>query len=272
MSALERTGLPAGRIAVESGTLPMRVATWLEQAGYQLDDAEPAVVTARAVDSGDLDAFRRAAAVVDAAQEIVRTLAHADNGLSEVEICAACQVEINRLTGLRVSTFANVAAGHHSGEPPWESGAYRLKRGDLVLSDIAPWVDGVWGDSASTVVVGSPTNEQRKAFDSVRRALELGISLCRPGAVASEVDRAVRESLSEWDPWVYPHHTGHAIGASWSEEPRITPYCHAPLQEGTVLALEPAVYRPGWGGLRLEHMIVVTSSGSEVLTQFEHHL
>jgi Xaa-Pro aminopeptidase len=271
-AALARVGLAEGVIGIEPGTLPVRIATWLREDGYAPRDVEELVLGARAVDAGDLEAFRRAAAVVDAAQEIVRTLAHADGGLSEVEICAACQVEINRVCGLRVSTFANVAAGAHAGEPPWESGAYRLRTGDLVLSDIAPWVGGVWGDSASTVVVGEPTAEQQRAFDAVRRALELGMSLCRPGATASEVDRQVRDSLSEWGPAVYPHHTGHAIGASWSEEPRIAPYCHAALEEGMVLALEPSLYRPGWGGVRLEHMIVVTPQGGEALTRFEHRL
>ena len=87
----------------------------------------------------------------------------------------------------------------------------------------------------------------------MRRALHEGISLCRPGVVAKDVDREVRSLLAEHGP-TYPHHTGHGIGAAWSEEPRITPYNDLRIEEGMVLALEPAIYRPGWGGIRLEHV------------------
>ena len=61
-------------------------------------------------------------------------------------------------------------------------------------------------------------------------------------------------------------------GAAWSEEPRITPYCAERLEEGMVLALEPAIYQPGWGGIRLEHVFVVHATGNEILTKFEHTL
>jgi Xaa-Pro aminopeptidase len=70
----------------------------------------------------------------------------------------------------------------------------------------------------------------------------------------------------------YPHHTGHRIGPAWSEEPRITPYCEDRLEEGMVLALEPALYLPGWGGIRLEHVFIVGEGENEILTMFEHTL
>ena len=70
----------------------------------------------------------------------------------------------------------------------------------------------------------------------------------------------------------YPHHTGHGIGAAWSEEPRITPYNEMRIEEGMVLALEPAIYLPGWGGIRLEHVFAVGATDNEILTRFEHTL
>ena len=70
----------------------------------------------------------------------------------------------------------------------------------------------------------------------------------------------------------YGHHTGHRIGAAWSEEPRITPYCKERLEEGMVLALEPAIYLSGWGGIRLEHTFRIGAQGNEILTAFEHTL
>ena len=105
----------------------------------------------------------------------------------------------------------------------------------------------------------------------MRRALELAIALCRPGVPACDVDTAVRAELADLGP-TYPHHTGHAIGASWSEPPRITPYERIALEEGMVLAVEPAFYAAGFGGIRLEHAFVVRAGGNEILTRFEHTL
>ena len=81
----------------------------------------------------------------------------------------------------------------------------------------------------------------------------------------------MRAELADLGP-TYAHHTGHGIGASWSEPPRITPYERIRLEEGMVLAVEPAFYAPGFGGIRLEHVFVVRSRGNEVLTRFEHTL
>jgi Xaa-Pro aminopeptidase len=77
--------------------------------------------------------------------------------------------------------------------------------------------------------------------------------------------------LEEHGP-TYGHHTGHRIGRAWSEEPRITPYCEAQIEEGMVLAIEPAIYQPGWGGIRLEHTFLVGARDNEILTHFEHTL
>jgi Xaa-Pro dipeptidase len=140
-----------------------------------------------------------------------------------------------------------------------------------VLTDTSPWLDGAWSDTANAVYAGTPDPETLRRFDAVRRALYMGIELCRPGAVAKDVDRQVRELLAEHGP-TYPHHTGHGIGAAWSEEPRITPYNGHRIEEGMVLALEPAIYLPGWGGIRLEHVFVVGAGDNEILTLFEHTL
>jgi len=139
------------------------------------------------------------------------------------------------------------------------------------LTDTSPWIDGAWSDSANAVVVSEPTAEHRRVFDAVRGVLELAIDLCRPGVIARDVDRRVRESLAGFGP-SYRHHTGHGISAAWSEEPRITPYNERRIEEGMVLAVEPAVYRPGWCGIRLEHVFVVGASGNEILTEFQHTL
>ena len=118
-------------------------------------------------------------------------------------------------------------------------------------------------DSANAVVVGTPDAKTRRRYDAVRRALEEGIALCRPGIVAKELDRRIRELLAEHGP-TYHHHSGHAVGVDYSIPPRITPYEELPIEEGMVIALEPAIYEPGWGGIRLEHIFLVGAGGNEL--------
>ncbi len=177
-----------------------------------------------------------------------------------------------REAGRRVPAILTVSAGPEGTSTGGGVATARVvQSGDLVLTDTSPWIDGGWSDTANAVFVGAADGETQRRFDAVRRALQEGIALCRPGVVAKDVDRKVRDMLAEHGP-TYGHHTGHRIGAAWSEEPRITPYCEMRIEEGMVFALEPAIYQPGWGGIRLEHVFLVGANGNEILTQFEHTL
>ena len=179
---------------------------------------------------------------------------------------------VARDSGRRVPAILTVTAGAEATATGGGVATARVvEANDLVLTDTSPWIGGAWSDTANAVFVGTPDRETRRRFDAVRRALHEGIALCRPGAVAKDVDRKVRGLLAEHGP-TYPHHTGHGIGAAWSEEPRITPYNEMPIEEGMVLALEPAIYLPGWGGIRLEHVFAVGATDNEILTRFEHTL
>jgi Xaa-Pro dipeptidase len=179
---------------------------------------------------------------------------------------------MNREAGRRVPAILTVTAGAEATATGGGVATARVvEANDLVLTDTSPWIGGVWSDTANAVFVGTPDRETRRRFDAVHRALHAGIALCRPGAVAKDVDREVRALLADHGP-TYPHHTGHGIGAAWSEEPRITPYNEMRIEEGMVLALEPAIYLQGWGGIRLEHVFAVGATDNEILTRFEHTL
>ena len=267
--ALSRCGCSGGRLGVEPGWLPMRTADELRGLGFELCDVEADVVAARAVKLPvEIDALRAAAALADVAQRTIKE--RAEPGLSEAELAGIAQAAMNGHAGMRVPTFLNLTTGPASAAAPWEPTGRRILIGDIILTDVAPWCRGAWGDSANAVVMGTPDAEHRRVFDALRRALEAGIAACRPGVEAREVDRVVREQLEPFGG--YPHHTGHALGASWSEEPRLAPYNTRRIREGMVMAVEPSVYRAGWGGMRLEHMFVVRPGGNDLLTRFEHTL
>jgi Xaa-Pro aminopeptidase len=271
MAALDDAGLGERPIGVEARHLPHTVADWLRQAGrtpVACDDVVSA--TGKVTAESDLAAIRRASRLADVVQQAVKD--HAAPGMTESELAGLAGAAMFREAGRRVPAILTVTAGAEATAAGGSVATARtIEAGDLVLTDTSPWIDGGWSDTANAVLVGDPDRVTRKRFDAVRRALHTGIALCRPGVVAKDVDRQVREMLSEHGP-TYNHHTGHRIGAAWSEEPRITPYCDERLEEGMVLALEPALYLPGWGGIRLEHVFLIGAGGNEVLTRFEHTL
>jgi Xaa-Pro aminopeptidase len=263
------TGGP-GRIGVESSSLPVAVADVLRAEDAELIAIDELVVAARRVKLPiELDAIRRASHLSDLVQASVKQLAQP--GVSEAEVAAQAQALMASEAGRRVPAILTVTTGEATATGGWEATERRIEPGDLVLCDTSPWIDGHWSDSANSVCAGTPSVEQRRIFDRVRRALELAIELCRPGTLACDVDTAVRSELADLGP-TYAHHTGHGIGASWSEPPRITPYERIVLEDGMVLAVEPAFYAPGFGGIRLEHVFVVRAGGNEILTRFEHTL
>jgi Xaa-Pro aminopeptidase len=263
------TGGP-GPIGVEASSLPTAVADALRAAGGALVPVDDLVVAARRIKlAAELDAIRRASHLSDIVQSAVKELAQP--GMSEAEVAAQAQVALAREAGRRVPAILTVTTGEAAATGDWEATGRIIEPGDLVLCDTSPWIDGHWSDSANAVCAGVATGEQRRIFDRVRRALELAIELCTPGALACDVDAAVRAALADLGP-TYPHHTGHGIGASWSEPPRITPYERSRLEEGMVLAVEPAFYAAGFGGIRLEHVFAVRAGGNEILTRFEHTL
>lgn len=267
---LEAAGLRSGKIGIEASFLPAPIERMLRERGFEPCDIEAVAVEARIRKRpSEVERMRGAARLVDAGQQTMKDLATA--GMTELELASAMTAAMWRAAGRRVPAILWLTAGAASASVGSEPTNRVIASGDIVLNDVVCWADGVWPDSANAVVVGRPTARQRQVFDSVRRALELGIRLCRPGVVARDIDRRVRESLADLGP-TYPHHTGHGLGAAWSEEPRITPYNERRIEEDMILAVEPGVYLPGWGGIRLEHTFVVRAGGNEILTAFEHTL
>jgi Xaa-Pro aminopeptidase len=267
-AALDALELAPGPLGVEAGMLPLRTAELLRARGCEPVDVGDLVVDARAIKLPDeVDAIRAASRLADVAQRVVKEHAHA--GISEAELAGLAEAAMNHVAGRRVPSILTVTAGEATSTGGGEATGRVLADGDLVLADVSPWTQGHWSDIAVAAVAGTPSAEQLRVHDAVRTALELAIDLCRPGIEARELDRRVRASLADFGP-TYGHHTGHGIGASWSEEPRITPYNERRVEEGMAIALEPAVYRPGWGGIRLEHVVLVGPRDNELLTDFDH--
>ena len=104
---------------------------------------------------------------------------------------------------------------------------------------------------------------------TVAEALDLAISLARPDAIAKDIDQTVRQFIIDAGYPTYPHHTGHGIGVIGHEAPRIVPHSDEVLQAGMVIMLEPGIYFPHETGVRLEHAVLITDDGAEILTTYD---
>jgi Xaa-Pro aminopeptidase/Xaa-Pro dipeptidase len=148
-----------------------------------------------------------------------------------------------------------------------------LARGDLVLLDFGAAWDGYRADTTRMAVVGEPDARQREIHAVVLEAHDAAIAAVRPGeraAVVDEAARAVIRAAGLGDTFI--HRVGHGLGLEAHEAPSLEPGSDAVLEAGMVVTIEPGVYLPGWGGMRIEDDVVVEPGGARLLTSADRRL
>ena len=193
-------------------------------------------------------------------------------GVSEIEVAAHLENRMRELGSEKPSFDTIVASGARGSLPHGIATEKLLKSGEFVTMDFGAVYQGYHSDITRTVVVGEADEKHRKLYDIVLRSQMLGESEVKPGASGVAVDRAVRNFLRE-DGYGFGNGLGHSLGLEIHEQPTISPHstCDA-LMPGMLITVEPGVYLPGWGGLRIEDTVLVTEEGSEPLTKSPKHL
>ncbi|NMB55697.1 MAG: M24 family metallopeptidase, partial [Leptolinea sp.] len=149
----------------------------------------------------------------------------------------------------------------------------KLEQGDLVVVDWGASFQGYASDLTRTLILGSPTNEQKAIAGSVLRANTAGRAAGKPGLPAGDVDRAARAEIDRDGFGKYfTHRTGHGLGMEAHEPPYIFTENLQILEPGMVYTVEPGIYLPGKGGVRIEDDVVVTADGSESLSDLPREL
>ena len=258
-------------MAIEPQTLPATVADELRRRGVELVDGTGEFARARMIKTGDeLTRLRESGRLAALAQRTA--VQAAEPGMSELELFSRIRLAVESEAGERVAFAGDLLSGieRTSGIAGWAT-TRRIEAGDPVLADLAPRVDGYWSDSCNTFVVGRASAGMGRLHTLALSALRAGIDAAAPGVPVAVVDRAVRSVIADGG-YSYGHHTGHSIGTSVHEFPRIIPGEPTQLEEGMVILLEPGVYDPAIGGVRLEWMFEVGRDGLICLTDFEHRL
>ena len=244
--------LDGARVAIDASAFPVALLS-----GVEWVDVEAELTLARAVkDPDEVATIRRAIAVCDVGQATAR--AEARPGMTELDLWATTRAAMESFAGERLPVLADLVSGPRTAEVGGPPGTRTLDDGDLVLCDLVPRVGGYWGDSCATFALGEPSAAIREAHARARETLNAVLSEIRPGAVAGDLDALARTRLE------FPHHTGHGLGTSFHEEPRIVPDAPVRLEPGMVIAIEPGIYEEV--GVRVEQIVLVTDDGCEVLS------
>lgn len=160
-----------------------------------------------------------------------------------------------------------IASGRRSALPHGRAHTKPIERGDFILVDFGCRFQGYHSDETCTAVLGEPTLEQKRIHHVVKEAHDRAIEAVRPGIPLCEIDRVARECIQRAGYGDYfGHALGHGVGLAVHEEPVVNGENQHVIEEGMVFTIEPGIYLPELGGVRLEDMILVTPQGAELLT------
>ncbi|MBE3577094.1 MAG: aminopeptidase P family protein [Limnochordales bacterium] len=233
--------------------------SWVDQNGL--------VEGLRAVkDEEELKFIAEAAAIAD--QAFTHILQYVREGVTEREIALELEWYLKRHSeGPAFTTI--VASGPRGALPHAQPTDKELRRGELVVLDWGAVVNGYHSDMTRTVAVGAADARSREIYEIVLRAQLAGLEAVRPGRCGREVDAVAREVIAAAGYGEYfGHGLGHGVGLAIHEDPpRLSPRGESLLAANMVVTVEPGIYLPGFGGVRIEDLVVVTDEGARRLSQ-----
>ncbi|ORT98952.1 Aminopeptidase YpdF (MP-, MA-, MS-, AP-, NP- specific) [Anaerovibrio sp. JC8] len=223
-------------------------------------------------DEEELQCIRKAVAISDRAFEDIITFIKP--GISENEVAARLESVMRTLGSQRPAFTTIVASGKRGSLPHGTATEKLINAGEFVTMDYGAVYKGYHSDITRTICVGHADDRQRDVYDAVLQAQLLGLSRVGPGASGKSVDGEVRKYLHERGYGKYfGHGLGHSLGLEIHEAPTLSPRstCEA-LQPNMLITVEPGVYIPDWGGVRIEDTVLVTDTSREALTSVSKDL
>jgi Xaa-Pro aminopeptidase len=263
-----------GRIGLEAHGV-----SWAQQRSYadwfadaELVPTEHLVEELRAVkEPGEVARIHAACAIADAALADVVPRLH--EGISERAFALALELAM-RERGASGTSFDTIVASGPNGSKPHARPTNRtIEPNELVVIDFGCIVDGYCSDMTRTVSAGQPTADAQRVWDVVAASQRAGRDAVRAGVACRDVDAASRAVIDDagWGA-AFAHGTGHGVGLEIHEAPRVAATADGTLVPGNVVTVEPGVYLPGIGGVRIEDTVVVTDAGADALTAFPKQL
>ena len=219
----------------------------------------------------ELEVIQKACEIAD--QAMIVAIDEIQEGKREREIAAKMEYAM-KMNGAEKPAFDTIiASGWRSALPHGIASEKRIERGELVVIDEGALYNHYHSDTTRTIVVGSPNEKQKDIYQAVLEAQMKGVEIARPGMTAKELDTVVRNIITEYGYGDYfIHSTGHGVGLEIHEWPRVSQFDETVLKPGMVITIEPGVYIPKFGGVRIEDTVVITENGAKRLTRTERDL
>ncbi len=272
----EELGLDGKRIGVEYLSMRMLEMRRIEQSapGCQLLATEPWLPQLRMrKDEIEVAHMRRAIEIAERAMQRLLDDGAIRPGRTELEVAADLQIAMLREGGQGEAFSPIVVGGPNSASPHASPSDRPLVEGDLVIIDWGTIYQGYRSDITRTFVLGTPTPEMERIHDAVLAANQAGRLAARAGTPAQEVDRIARRAitLAGYGEF-FLHRTGHGLGLETHEPPYLVEGNLDILEPGMTFTVEPGIYLPGVGGVRIEDDVMATEAGAHTLTSLPREL
>lgn len=260
-------------VGVEKEHLSLQAAEILRArtSARALIDVSPELRRLRRIkNQAELEKVARAASITDAVGEEI--IGRIRPGQTELEVAIMIGAAIGALGGT-LSFESLVQSGPNSALPHMRPTGRKLSPGDFVLLDFGAAFDGYKADTTRMAVVGEPSEKHTEIHSLVLEAHDAAIAAVRAGTTTGAVDAAARQLIDAAGMGdLFFHRTGHGLGLEAHEDPSLDPGSATELEAGMVFTIEPGIYIPGWGGVRIEDDVVVELSGCRLLTKADRSL
>ena len=218
-------------------------------------------------DETEVDKISQAVKITDNAFEEIQE--QLEVGAIEREIALEIEFAQKKQGATKNAFDFIVASGKRGAMPHGVASDKEIEAGDLVTMDFGCVYQGYHSDMTRTVIVGDdPTAKQEKIYNIVLEAQETAIEAIEPGKTGAEIDKVARDIIEEAGYGAnFGHGLGHSVGLEIHENPRLSRKDETVLKPGMVVTVEPGIYIPDWGGIRIEDIVVVTDDGCQILTE-----
>ncbi len=264
-----KEGLSAGKIGIEEDVLVLFTMENLKRLMPDITLVHASDMLLKARDIKDADEIALIQGAIDVTiigyETAFREL---KPGRTERQVAAMCEYEMRKAGAEWFIEESQVLAGERSKLVRARSSDNVIKKGDLILMDMAAVVNSYGSDISRTVVVGKATDQQKDFAKMMLGVFDETLAYIKPGIFAWEVDKFVREQFQRhgYGPECQAHLIGHGFGLDFHENPILKPNSNVEIRPGMVFALEPAVADPKFGTMRFEDNVLVTETGTKVLS------
>ncbi len=235
------------------------------------DISESLLMLRKSKDLGELAAIEKAVALADAA--FAHTVTRICPGMREFEVAAIIEGYMRREAGALPSFTTICASGWRGALPHGAASDKKLEKGDFLTMDFGCLLDGYCSDITRTVCIGPANARQKEIYNIVLYAQTLAENAAKDGMEASTLDSIARNSIDGFGYGEYfGHALGHGVGLAIHEYPTLSPRSRHTVESGDVCTIEPGIYIPDFGGVRIEDMLYITENGHTVLTRSPKNL